>query len=514
MTVLRDNDVIGVNEIAQILGKSPTTVFNYINAGRLTPVHHGGKGKGNATTCRRREVMALALELEAERGEDLSGSGKLYDQITREADANGIADWRDLTVMSYQNDPYRYSTKLGHEKAKWFAEMVDRYVPAGRTIHIRGLHYILSDKGVYLPDGMECKCGKQYKNNNRFYVILGDLADAARWLDYIPFNRIVDHRNARPEIFTFEESGQPDPSLFCGHNIGPIEYLKPSVNCPAVEQRQPYHIVMVGEKSSLKDVLSPIAKDVRGELWLPTGELSNAMIWELEDKAADDGRPLILLYFSDLDPSGYTMPVTCARKLQALLEKNGHSFDIELYPVALSLKQVIEYGLPDTPLKETEKRREKWMAAMHHEQTEIDSLCALHPEIMEQIARDAVKPFFDFTLAGRVKEAQDAWYANANQKLQAHPRYLEAVEYTRRANAQYNDAAALLREVNSRSDALIADVLTQVPTLELPEPEITDEPADEPLFTTDDGFVRATQKLIDHRTFTQESDDEDEDEAV
>ena len=34
--------------------------------------------------------------------------------------------------------------------------------------------------------------------------------------------------------------------------------------------------------------------------------------------AARDGRPMVVFYFSDCDPSGWQMPVSLYRKLQAL----------------------------------------------------------------------------------------------------------------------------------------------------------------------------------------------------
>ena len=32
---------------------------------------------------------------------------------------------------------------------------------------------------------------------------------------------------------------------------------------------------------------------------------------------ADDGRPMVVLYFSDCDPAGWNMPIEVGRKLQA-----------------------------------------------------------------------------------------------------------------------------------------------------------------------------------------------------
>jgi len=82
--------------------------------------------------------------------------------------------------------------------------------------------------------------------------------------------------------------------------------------------KQPFRICSIGEESSLEDILLPIAKKVSGELVLPTGDISNTLLSAIEQRAATGGRPLVILCFSDFDPSGFNMPNSVARKLQAL----------------------------------------------------------------------------------------------------------------------------------------------------------------------------------------------------
>ena len=129
------------------------------------------------------------------------------------------------------------------------------------------------------------------------------------------------------------------------------------------------------------------------------------MIAEMAARAAADPRPAVVLYFSDFDPSGWQMPISVSRKLQALRTLRHPDLRIAVHRVALTLDQVRELNLPSTPLKETEKRADKWRARMGHEQTEIDALAALRPEELTRIALDALKPFFDFTLDERCERA-------------------------------------------------------------------------------------------------------------
>jgi len=136
-------------------------------------------------------------------------------------------------------------------------------------------------------------------------------------------------------------------------------------------------------------------------------------------RAAADGRPAVVLYFSDFDPSGYQMPISVARSLQALRDLRYPGLDIQIHHVALTLAQVQEHGLPSTPLKESEKRADKWREAWGHEQTEIDALAALQPETLRAIAKDAIKPFWDDSLNGRTTRARDELMEAANAALEA-----------------------------------------------------------------------------------------------
>ena len=62
------------------------------------------------------------------------------------------------------------------------------------------------------------------------------------------------------------------------------------------------------------------------------------------------------------------MSISVSRKLQALKALEFGGLDIEVHRVALTPDQVREYGLPSTPLKDTERRADKWTAAMGVEQ--------------------------------------------------------------------------------------------------------------------------------------------------
>jgi hypothetical protein len=92
----------------------------------------------------------------------------------------------ELTVLSAQVDPYRLDTASGHRDGQWVAEQLERLVKRSKKIHWRGLHYVIVVKGdIRKPNG------EIYVNSNEDWEWLSSVAGkAARWLGYIPFERI------------------------------------------------------------------------------------------------------------------------------------------------------------------------------------------------------------------------------------------------------------------------------------------------------------------------------------
>src|SRR4029077_5666449 len=130
-------------------------------------------------------------------------------------------------------------------------------------------------------------------------------------LKYVPFNQFNDERNEEPFVYVPVNPAAGEGCLACPPGIElPLVFDgAPTVNASPATTAQPYRLVMFGEKSSLRDVLLPIAQEVGTELLLPTGEASDVMIYNMAARATEDGRPTKVIYFSDFDPSGWQMPV-------------------------------------------------------------------------------------------------------------------------------------------------------------------------------------------------------------
>jgi hypothetical protein len=106
-------------------------------------------------------------------------------------------------------------------------------------------------------------------------------------------------------------------------------------------------------------------------------------------------------------------------------------------------------GLPSTPLKATEKRADPWRAAMGVEQTEIDALASLRPDLLRQVAEDAIGPFYDRTLDGRVFAARGRWLDQAQEAVEraADAAQLQAIRDS--AAEQLENMRRQIRQLNA-----------------------------------------------------------------
>jgi hypothetical protein len=422
-----------------------------------------------------------------------NGAGLLRQVLENNASGAGCS-LGALTVLSSQRDPYRLDTPAGHRDGAWFAQQVGQFLEGTTTIHLRGLHYRISAAAeVRMPNGLP------YTNTDETWEWLTEnAAKAGRWLGYVPFDRIIDERNAPPEIYV-PQAVEPSSFLSSGKiDVPPfLEDALLEFHLSDFTARQAYRIILFGEKTSLRDVLLPVANMVGGELLLPTGEASDTMVAELAQRASLDGRPTVVLYFSDFDPAGRQMAVSVSRKLQALRDLLHPQLVIQLHAVALTLEQVRRLQLPSTPLKDSERRADRWRLVMGHEQTEIDALIALNPDALREIAQEAVGPFYDPTLDRRTRRAASDWLQQASRLLEAHPTYAQARVQIESALERVRKAVDQLHAIQDTTRNMLESDI-EPPAIAVPEP-LSLFPAPEPLFSTQQDYYTASRKLISHK---------------
>jgi hypothetical protein len=384
---------------------------------------------------------------------------------------------QSLTVLSHSNDPFRLDSPSNHRNGEWLRDQMRKHKLLDRTspIHNRGIHYTISSAGgVRRPDG------SPFINSLECWEWLEAVSKAARWLGYVGFDQISDARNTEPVIRPI-----PSEALLSRCRVEFGDYYLPSDFEPEVvigglNVTQKYRLVFWGEKTSLAAVLGPLADEFGADLYLPSGESSDTQLYIMAKTGATDGREMIVLVFADCDPAGHQMAVSIAHKLRAFKEGFLPGLKFQVHAPALTVEQVKQFGLPSTPLKETERRADGWRERYGVEQTEIDALATLRPELLQQIVRDAVEPFFDPTLKDRISQAESDWedeaYDRLDEVLDAHPEFLALREQARSALKTAKATSRRMRQIVDGIDIELPDQPEIEPeTGETPEPLVSSE---------------------------------------
>jgi len=125
-----------------------------------------------------------------------------------------------------------------------------------------------------------------------------------------------------------------------------------------------------------------------GDLGVPVlalgGYSSQSYVDEVAADVSESGRPAVLLYAGDFDPSGEDIDRDfCAR---------AGCFD-RVVRVALTADQVREHDLPPQPGKATDSRAGRFVAR-HGALVQVE-LDALPPDVLRSLYQDALAPWWD-----------------------------------------------------------------------------------------------------------------------
>ena len=326
--------------------------------------------------------------------------------ITRNLKALGEAINRPLgtlIALSDDNDPF-LADRPGRRKhgAEWFAALWNRLeVPAG--VHLRRLHYLLvSTSGITLPNGAP------YENTHKCWKNLGRASQDARYLDLVPAGAFVDRRAAEPVVYEPDDHDSdasvlihPSQPAFFAEDRAFLHYEPSEFEFPALPNAilcqpkvaDPYRIEVWVEKSTMNDILLPLAQARAVTLVTGVGELSTTHCHALVRRARGHRKKTRILYISDHDPAGDGMPISVGRKIEFFLRRDGDDLDIQLHPLVLTAEQVAAYALPRVPIKDSDKRRAQFEARHGAGAVELDALEALHPGALRQIVEAAIDKY-------------------------------------------------------------------------------------------------------------------------
>ena len=238
---------------------------------------------------------------------------------------------------------------------------------------------------------------------------------------------------------------------------------------------------------------SPSAIDA--DLYLPSGEISDTLVYLMAKTGAEDGRPMIVLVMADFDPAGRQMAVSIARKLQGFRDLHFPDLEFEVHAIALNEDQVRELGLPSTPLKETERARRPLAARVRPRADRDRRACDPRPDALRRIVEKVIAPFYDHTLERRTRDARFAFVDAAQSELEARvdSGLIEAL---------HAEAEAKLATVRAEVDAINDQLRTATDTLgiylsppEPPAPELPEGMKGKPIISTAWPWAEQTRAL-------------------
>ena len=379
----------------------------------------------------------------------------------------------DLLALAPANDPFCLHRPARQRNAEWFAELFERF-GFGQGVHVRRIHYriISQDVPVLRPDG------GAYLNTASAWALLVNASRDARYLGLVPSDAFIDRRNPDPVTF-FEVMHQGSPQV---SNSG-LYLSEPDADFPELPliefegaQYGPAALVEIWcEKSTMNDVLLPVAERYGVNLVTGAGEMSETSVRLFLDRATAAGVPARILYISDFDPAGRSMPVAVARKIEFAQQ----DLDVTLDPVVLTEEQCRDYRLPRTPIKDSERRGARFEARFGAGATELDALEALHPGKLARIVSAEIERYID------PDQARAYWVALQEHKedlrrmsAEVHEQYYVEID---ELESQYSDLVKQFGDFRNRAESVferIADRLTDVdvPEFDPPAPRAPDDP--------------------------------------
>jgi hypothetical protein len=266
----------------------------------------------------------------------------------------------------------------------------------------RAIHYALLNDP---PLRHASKPRSVYRNDKASYKSLVELLTRLRLAGIVPMEAIADE--TRP-IVIFDV--HPNPRQFVRRELG--RFLKHFWR--DLQQSQPNHIEIIGEKNTVAPILKPVAAEYCIPLTTGRGYCSLPPRHKMAERYFKSGRnKLIVLIVSDFDPDGEEIAQSFARSLR-------DDFNIDaVHPikVALTAEQVEQFNLPPSmEAKESSAQYGKFAARHGRHAYELE---ALPPAELQGLLREAIDSVLDVAAFNReidAEKADAAWLAGVRKR--------------------------------------------------------------------------------------------------
>jgi hypothetical protein len=422
-----------------------------------------------------------------------------------------------LIALAKNNDPFFAGLPSNRADGEWFAKLWQEY-GINRARHIRRIHYVLQAQphgSVLMRDGI-----RPYENTDECWNDVLLASKYARVLGLVAPEALVDRRNPEPMLFARARSRDTaDLWVSSGGSFGftapdfPKFPDPPSMYLTEPARKRPIlNEVWVEKSGDLDDVLVPLCER-RGANLIPCkGEQGMEACRKVVNRALEARCPVRILYLSDFDPAGQSMPVAVARKIEFEIRKRGLELDIQVRPIGLTHEQCVRYRLPRVPIKESERRAGRFEDRFGAGATELDALEALHPgelgKIVEhEIARyQTIDPKTNrrfFEVSSQVRRELQA--LEESVMVRHHDVLEELLEEYERIRDDHAQVIADLKEWSERIEdthqRIREDLTREQPDLsewQWPDPSEPDEDPD-PLFDSRRSYLEQINRYKAHQ---------------
>jgi hypothetical protein len=162
---------------------------------------------------------------------------------------------------------------------------------------------------------------------------------------------------------------------------------------------QPNYIVVSLEKDALSRLVGDVANQYAVRTFPTRGYPSFTYVQRMAGYIRNrlKGKPTVVLYFGDFDPSG----IDIERDLSARLGRYKAGEYI-VHRVALTKDQIVKYSLPPMPVKRSDARSHNFVASYGDESVELD---AIDPNTLKLMVAQSIASYIDLD-AWRKKEEE------------------------------------------------------------------------------------------------------------
>jgi len=235
------------------------------------------------------------------------------------------------------------------------------------AITLRQLYYRLVSR-LLIPNTIN-----SYKRLSRIMVKAREDGD-------VPLNCIED-RSRR--VLGRGDMGYNSAEEYLKKKITTLQDSWKSFTMPMWEE-QPKNVMISLEKDALSRLVSREGNRFSVRTFPTRGYPSFSFVQEMSRYITNQlgGKPTVVLYFGDFDPSG----VDIERDLSERLEKYGAK-DFTVQRIALTADQIKRYSLPRMPVKRSDARADSFLEEHGDRAVELD---ALDPNLLQTTVRKAI----------------------------------------------------------------------------------------------------------------------------